>query len=552
MTFLKKYPIVNKIIPGIAEVSPEDQNVFFYSPEGAELIRLVSNNHFDTSYAIGGIGDSYALRLKRPALDNKITDFQNKIESSESFLALKTAIIQRRLQCLWEYQSLSLEEQKILADTTYSIEFYQSQNIQAWMMAMQQDNAQHIINIRHQMDHKRNQLLRQARNQMGVILSRNIDPNTLYSLAKEIYLSKKDIKEKRNTIHQYMNLHSIWNQRVQPPTLSMSISYLAQHVDVSNIKRYMDRIGDAHTFYQFFGLSTGHGGWELNYLDLYNYNRNRESISSAKAVLYALISPLHAFFHEYVQIAQYEKNALSIMIRALIPILIIGLFLGGTLSLMAPLAVSELIEFLFFFPALYAAIGVASAYVELKNQAYADFITFWWGDIYQTPAFQVNPRLLRSFDDDLERAQSIADFYILSLKACDKKEQEYALIPKGTLTTNQLDDRKKNIIRKSTLLLEWYDIHSNDELGCDETPSIIKRRLHTDGLDERQQLIQNTTRYTDLFLGEVDTHLNEPARQTNPCLFFSLKNETRNVGQRCAEHEEKLARIESIYSQCRF
>lgn len=552
MTFLKKYPIVNKIIPGIAEVSPEDQNVFFCSPEGTELNRLVLNNHFDTSFAIGGIGDSCALRLRKLDVEKKITDFQNIIKLSASFLALKTAIIQRRLQCFWEYQCLSLEEQKILAQTTYSIEFYQSKNIQAWMIAMQQDNAENIIRIRDKMYDKRNQLLEQARNQMGVILSRTIDLHTLHKLAIEIYLSKKDIKEKRNTIDQYMNRHPIWEQRVQPPTLSMSISYLAQHVDVSNIKRYMDRIGDAHTFYQFFGLSTEHGGWELDYLDLYNYNRNRESISSAKAVLYALISPLHAFFHEYVQIAQYEKNALSIMIRALIPILIIGLFLGGTLSLMAPLAVSELLEFLFFFPALYAAIGVASAYVELKNQAYADFITFWWGDIYQTPAFQVNPRLLRSFDDDLERAQSIADFYILSLKACDKKEQEYALIPKGTLTTNQLDDRKKNIIRKSTLLLEWYDIHSNDALGSDETQSIIKLRLDTDGQDEHQQLGHNTTHYRDLFLSEVDTHLNEPTRQTNPCLFFSLKNETRNVGQRCAKHEEKLARIESIYSQCRF
>ena len=552
--------LIKEIIPGIADVSDADIDLFFDSPEGLELNQLISRGHFDTSRHLFSTGYSSALSPHGPSSkSSKISAFQNKIKESISFITLRSAIIQTRLQCFFEYQFLSQADQALLANTPYSTAFYTSRDKKRWIEAMENDTDIRVIQIRNQIHSHRSQLLRQARDQMGCIVSHSIQSDVLYPIVQTIYHPKRSTLERKTTLEPYLKpfqyRNAIWNQPDQHPawwSVYNALSYITEHVGISNVKEYMNRIADAHTFYQFFGLTNEHGGWQLDYLDLYNYNRNQENISTLKAIFYALISPLHAFFHEYVQIARYEKNQFNIMIRALIPILIVSLFLVCIFSFMAPLAISELLEFLFFFPALYAAIGAASAYVELKNQTYTAFISFWWGDLYQTPAFQVNARLLTSFNDPT-LAQSIADFYICALKECDLKEQEFALIPKGTLTTSQLNDRKNNFIRKSTLLLEWYDLHSHEDLGCDETPMIIKKRLYTDGLSEHEQLKSNTTRYADRLIEEVDMHLkpnrNEPTAATSRWPFFSLEQQTRKLGQQCTDHQEKLTRIESIYSQ---
>lgn len=547
--------LIEKIIPGISTISREEQDLFFQSEEGAALSRFIKTYHCSPP---GLLSTGYASALNRNKRHNDILAFRRKIEESASFISLRVAIVRVRLNDYFWYQFLNQDEQAILASRPYSIAYYnQSLDLNAWVDAMHQDDDARIIQIHHQMHNKRSQLLLQAKKQIGCILNPSLSSDDLEHLIKIMYHPQPSSENKKTLLHRHLsplhNSSNVWNQRGHFDwSISSALSSLARNVGLTNIKQYMDRIADAHTFYQFFGLSAEHGGWQLDSLDLYNYTRNQENISALKKVLYALIKPQHAFFHEYVQIARYEKNALSIIIRVLIPILVVALFLVLTFELIAPLVISELLEFLMFFPALYLSMGAASAYVELKNQAYTNFVVWWWGDIYKTPAFQVNPRLIESFHG-AELAQSIADFYILSLKECDQIEREYALIPKGTLTSKQLSDQNDVIVRKSMLLLEWYDLHSHDDLGCDETSSIIKDRLRIDGLYTHKQLKKDTSRYVDLFVDELRDNLSPPIEpqiiEATRWPFFNQNRATIHLGEKCAAHYEKIACIDSIYSQ---
>ncbi|HBI21142.1 MAG TPA: hypothetical protein DDY37_00895 [Legionella sp.] len=437
-------------------ISEEEKNLFLNSPEAGRY--LAARNAHET------VSDWFKY-FDFKAMDNEYFQGDASFKElciSEPFRSCQLAIIRARLnnEFFW-YQFLNQAERDLLADTLYSREYYYFNNLMDWRNAMAQDQDARIAPIDRKIQEKTNELVVQAKEHLGCILFNAVSQDQVNSLIPIIYDPKKNRDEKKTLLRQYSNLanrHAPVSLHGDDVTsvISDALSYIAFNIGITSsldkMKRYLDRIADAHTFYQFFGLAGEHCGWELEAIDMYNYTRNQENISTIKEVLYALITPQHAFFHEYVQIARYEKNQLNLIIRVLIPLVVIALFLVLTFSLMAPLVISEMLEFLMFFPALYLATAVASAYVELKNQAYTNLMVWWWGDIYSTPAFHVNPRLLKAFSTP-ELAQSIADFYTSSLKACDAIQAQYTSKPKGTLSADELASRKEMIHRKSTLLL---------------------------------------------------------------------------------------------------
>ena len=400
----------------------------------------------------------------------------------------------------------------------------------------------------------------QVNEHMRSTLCHGISDDAFDALVESIYNREQSSDAKKTLLRQHLNQMShrraVWSQDDDLTSrISDALSFLALNLGIGShldhFKKYMDRIADAHTFYQFFGLSGEHCGWELDALDIYNYTRNEQNISTIKEVLYALTRPQAAFFHEYVQIARYEKNQWYLILRVLIPLVVIAISLVFIFSIIAPLAISEMLEFLLFFPALYLSMALASAYVELKNQAYTNLMAWWWGDVYSTPAFHVNPRLLQAFVTP-ELAQTIADFYTSSLKECDAIDAQYRCKPKGTLSSAEMEEQKEIILRKSTLLLEWYDVHSHHDLGYDKIPSIIQNRLQKEHVRTSQQLKKDSELYVEHFIDELQDHISTStgvqATESMRGLFFSRSHGTSHLGMRCADRHKKIDQMDSIYS----
>jgi hypothetical protein len=337
------------------------------------------------------------------------------------------------------------------------------------------------------------------------------------------------------------------NQYWQKLSFNNALSWIMSQTVPENLPEYRDRMADAHMFFRWMGVSTERGAFELGIIDFYNYHRHQGSIAKLKAVFYALVRPLHAFFHEYVDIAQYEKNTFMIMFRIFMPIFVMAICLTFSFSLMAPFAVHELLELFMLIPSLYLGLAAGSAYVELKNYSFSAFMAWWWDGIYNAPQFQVNERMRLSFPEDENLAKDVAQFYTERLKDCEKIEREFASLALGTLTTEQLKKRTDNLEKRSALLREWYDIHTNDALGCDEVPSLVSMRLYEEGKHAYEILQQEVPICIDQYIDELEN----PQRPTieRYRLFFRPSDSVQRLAQDCAHHQQALSHIESVYSR---
>lgn len=553
-------PIIQKIFPDLSMVSKQEQDVFFDSNEGKRLQKLIENRDFELSVFFS---DSMLTRFARGiSTGKKIKDFQNSIKHSASFLRLKDAIIQHHLNHhLFEFRMLSKEQQQQLVSTEYSKRLYESRDIKAWYAELCDDTQESALAIKDELKKQTKAFHEMIQDQIGFLFNLEPDNSRVHYYTAWIYDLKSTSEDKkvwlieqlkptvaRNKMWEAQDRAKYFEPYFKPPTFSSVFNNIIS----DEAREYLNRIADTHTFYQILGLSTENGGWELDYLDLYNYSRNEESIYSLKNVLYTLIKPQHALFHEYVQIARYEKNMFNIVFRAVVPILVMGLFIVIGFDLIAPFVIPELVEFLMIFPALYLASAAASVYVELKNIGYRAFIDYWWGDIYNTPEFQDNGRMLKAFKNDSTLVKSITDFYTSNLRECDKIERNLIKESKGGLSQEQLDAQKSNKIRVLTLLMEWHKIESEPELGYDKIPAIVKARLYEDGLIEYKKLNLDVALYVNKFVDELDTHLKTNTTSqmdNNRWSFFSNGHESDLLKQRCIAEKQKIACIETLYPQ---
>lgn len=335
-------------------------------------------------------------------------------------------------------------------------------------------------------------------------LFKTSDINFYFLVQKSlIHLS---IQEKNQVLVQLLNQD--WNNFSGfldnfKPLTTFAFSWLDPYLE--KLKKYMDEISQAHVFYRFFGISSDHVilGTSLetptipfiNILDYYNYHTHRKSIHSAMNVWQALFKPLRPFFHEYVDLAQTEKNLIIICFRAFMPVLILSLVLALGYAAVLPLAYHQLIEYVFFIPTLYFSFVIASQYIQLKNYLYLNFIQWYFGSIYAAPAFQPNAVLSEVFQSE-ELSQKIADFYVLMFEQCDKIENHFSSM-KGSLTTQQMSNRRLNIQLKSELISEWQDLRLG-YLGTEQIPKIVKARLQTDKESTQKSLKQFYELYFNL------------------------------------------------------
>jgi hypothetical protein len=265
------------------------------------------------------------------------------------------------------------------------------------------------------------------------------------------------------------------------PTLEIlgSLSALIWHSNPGEkIKEFMDKVSDAHAFIQATGFSTQNENSFLAVLDWYNYTRTAEQIHETKNILFSLLKLFTPLYGEYQEIASYEKNPYLKIIKTLLPLIIISATVVLIAALLSPFALPELAFIVILIPTLFLGLALASEYVSLKNHFYQSFREFYYGGVYEMPEYQINERMIKICFEDPVKAKILRHFYIEQFKCCDNLEAFFQSKAKdGLLETEEIKSRKENNYRRHCLFLEWYDIHSNFNLGCDAVRPLISSRL---------------------------------------------------------------------------
>ncbi|MFI4963284.1 MAG: hypothetical protein ACHP6H_05450, partial [Legionellales bacterium] len=241
-------------------------------------------------------------------------------------------------------------------------------------------------------------------------------------------------------------------------------------------------------------------------------------------------------------------------LRILIPLSIIVLFFF-VLSI-ALASVPEVFLAIIVIPALYAATALASGYLMVKENLRSMILKTYYGGRYEIPEYQISPRMIHAFGTQT-KAQSIRDFYMDALKECDEKEQQfYIKYELGTLSSREIEARKNNFKEKFSLVMEWYDIHTNPDLGSDQVLSIALNRLtlclerECAFMEEAWNTIDSSLmeQYIAAYVNEVQafikvastkdttTHPNPSNETSNPWQFFKPANlislENKNTAEK--------------------
>ncbi|WED43568.1 hypothetical protein [Legionella cardiaca] len=295
---------------------------------------------------------------------------------------------------------------------------------------------------------------------------------------KELYRTLLFINNKKREISNH------------PPQefLGSLSSLFWQNKTVEKTKEFLNRLADAHAFIQATGFSTQNESSFLAILDLYNYGRAADQITESKTILSSLFKPFFPLYEEYRDIAFYEKNVYLKILRTTMPLLVIAAFVTLIAALLAPLAIPELAFTVVLIPTLFVGLALATKYVALKDHVYKALREAYYGGAFEIPEFQINLRMLTIFKNEVD-ALAVRNFYIEEIMRCDEIEASYRVREQeGILLQEEIADKKANLLKRHTLSLEWYDIHSNINLGYEQVPKLVLARLEEAGNREYNAL----------------------------------------------------------------
>ncbi len=280
----------------------------------------------------------------------------------------------------------------------------------------------------------------------------------------------------------------------QKKKLINALSFIWKNPAFDKANQFASKLGDAHAFMQATSFSSQNENAILGMLDIYNYARFHENIAETKTIISSLLQPFGPIMQEYKDIGLYEQNILWKFVRILAPILIIVATIVLLTFFLTPLALPELVFIAALIPELLIGMGLTTIYVSVKNEIYKFLRESFYGGAYEIPEFQLNPRMTAAFGS-IDNAKSVREHYIAELKKCDQLEENYRLkSDKRTLTQQELVDRKANTIKRHELNLEWYDIHTNKDLGFDfQLTQIVLSNLQRNIIDEYKVLEEAVT-----------------------------------------------------------
>jgi hypothetical protein len=347
----------------------------------------------------------------------------------------------------------------------------------------------------------------------------SLDPGSVEKY-QDLMLPYEDWSDKKVSVYKQalktqLKKHTIttpaWKYDIEPNSFfSASLSYLFTNAANTDVGVFSRKLLDAHGFSTFGGFAS-QGGDLLACLDLFNYIRNREQIAETKQIFSTLMVPLRPLYNEYKAISQYEKNSLMIVLRALLPMIVIGLAVAGFCFLLSPLGLPELVGVLILVPLVYLGAALASALLVSRNFLYENLKSAFYGGRYNTPEFQVNQRMKGALGGAVA-AGLVRDFYVYLMKSCDAKAAEFDS-RSMRLTTDEIKEKMENLVKRMTLRLEWIDISRNDEYGTDKIAALVSRRIYLEA-DPAYKAIQKEG---EEYINQITAQL--PGNDYSP-LFF--------------------------------
>ncbi len=387
---------------------------------------------------------------------------------------------------------------------------------------------------------------------------------------------EKWFSEYENELHEYiikqLQLINGKNWEMKPhmtQDLVQSLSFLWRNPLAERANQFLSKMADAHGFIQATSFSTQNESSFLAILDLYNYARHHEQISEVRAILSSLLSPLQPLYDEYKDIALYEKNGYMKAFRTIMPIIIVVSIIIAifalTALLLTPLVLPELAFTAVFIPALLIGLAATTQYVSIKNGIYKGLREWYYGGSFEIPEFQVNQRMSKTFGED--KAHQVRDFYIEELKKCDALEitlsEKHA---QGILSQEEIELRKVNTQKRYQLSLEWYDIHSNNELDYQHAAVIVAERLQDCGDEEYkelQKLIQGESESIRHSVAEVTHDLKKSIEEhTHSTRSVEEKGDTLTIKSnyryglftppQSLQVKERVERLDNFSSQLNF
>jgi hypothetical protein len=578
---MPKNPYFDKIIPGIALVPDLDLETFFATEEGRGLKLLLckfeqkKNSH---SY----YGDTAAIRFIQRDNANQ-EQIQAQIRENSGFTPLKMLIYKAMLkQLILECNFIDSEDQTILIDKPYTAALYHSYFIEKqphavcinrWQRSFDADPDENSIQIRDLIQIRQIKLVDDTKQKIGFLLASSaqseIEMNyLLYFIAINLYYYKQTKANKKALLEgefrKYLDHHNLHQRKYAFPDLKASFSYLIDRVmqqrDIKKTKEQLDRIANVHLLFGILGLREP-AGWILENIDIYNYVALADDVSTMKTVLFAFAKPLRPFFAEYVQIAKLEKNPLSFLLRATLPIIIITCFVAFAFSLMVPFAMHAIIEIIMLIPTLYASVVLASYYVDLKNQAFEQYIIHWYGSRYAHHAYTANERMIMGFSDNAMIAEKVCNYYVWCFKECDDIIGSLAKkFERGLLTEEQISYYEAMLKHEALLKMEWYDIHDNHYFGVDSIKTLVSKRLHHHAADAYKKINSEGKVYIDRLVEELEQHLvlsDNTENSPNPTLrqafqlhmrwsMFKPEESLKNLAKKCVGYEKAIELVEEM------
>ncbi|WP_131782249.1 hypothetical protein [Legionella gresilensis] len=360
-----------------------------------------------------------------------------------------------------------------------------------------------------------------------------------------------------------INNHWIQEDKIDSRSASNSLSYLLSHPFVNQANEFLRRLSDAHAFIQATGFATQNESSFLAIFDFYNYNRAANQVAEAKSILTSLFSPFLPLYTEYKDIALHEKSIFWKLYRTVMPVIIAVSFIVVIAALLSPLGLPELAFAAVFIPALFIGVALATKYVQVKDKVYNGLREAYYGGAYEIPEFQINERMLAAFDN-FDKAKLVRDYYIEAIKTCIELDKFYqSHKEKGILTTEQIVAQKDNAAQLNLLYLEWYDIHSNNELSYTATPDIIFKRLRNESKKEYEALKVTFNQELSEINATVETTVNDLEKTLDPKLPKIPKKETfkqtsptlevhytpKLFKPRCLTHQQKAQKYADLAEQ---
>ena len=473
---------IENLIPGFNRLSVEKQNQFM-----ADIQYIIKSFKTPMPTQSFFVNSTYASRtIGRQEAEEKTQRLRGLLHSHSAFAPLKKEILILNMQDIDIHWDIMSDTEK---DWILNLSYTQLPLPRDWLQSFFNDHHPDTLAI-HQ------KLIQHYQASFG-FLFRTDSLKFLFDVEQQI--KKLNAEETQAYLINLLNQDWGYSHFNIMDSIALVKNYLQDWFKLTlyPLKKYMDEMLSAHIFYRFFGISSDHvilgsslenpGLPYVNVFDYYNYHINRKSIHAAMSVWQALFKPLRPFFHEYVELAQAEKNLIMICIRAFMPFFIMSMVLALGYAAILPLAYHQLIEYIFFIPAFYFSIVIASQYIQLKNYLFLNFVQWYFGSVYATSTFEPSQTLIEGMKSR-ELAQDIAKYYVSCLEQCDKVERCYQKSSQS-LNNQQIINRKQNAQLKSILLDEWNDFRTS-AIDPEQVSKIVQYRLLTDKENTQKTIIQ--------------------------------------------------------------